>query len=201
MANDYHIQKLKECIEVSLNKRLVTPKDFNFLSENIFLRLNVMLSPTTIKRIWGYLNEENHPRESTLSILSQFIGYRDWDSFKKSSYKENNIQSNLIFSRKLSAYALAEGDVLILTWLPNRFCKIRHIKDCFFEIIESKNSKLEIGDTFKCSIFIEGEPLYIDHLKHGIYNNIAYVAGKKDGIRFELVMNDANSNVAINEKG
>ena len=132
-----YIERLKICIEETIGKKLKTPKDFTNLSEQIFTRLHIMLSPTTLKRLWGYLNEDKRPRMSTLSIISQFAGYRDWE----------------------------------LTFL----------------VVDSINSKLEKGDTFQCSIFIEGEPLYLDKLKHKRYTDVSYIAGKNEGIRFEIL--------------
>lgn len=188
MESDSRIQHLKDSIEQTLNRKMQTPKDFDFLSERIFARLNILLSPTTLKRMWGYLNEGNVPRKSTLSILAQFIGYRDWDAFEEALAKgENPLQSNLILSRMLSSFSLSKGDKLQVTWLPDRSCTLVHLGDCFYEILESQNSKLQKGDTFHCSLFIEGEPLYVDSLTHGTYHDVAYVAGKKDGIHFELL--------------
>ena len=187
MENDTYVSYLKECIELMLDRKMLTPKDFDFLSEQIFVRLNIMVSSTTLKRLWGYLNEGNVPRKSTLSILSQFVGYRDWESLVESVEEGEHLpQSNLILSRRLSSYSLSRGNVLILTWLPDRLCKVLYLGDGNYEVLDSKNSKLSVGDTFHCSIFIEGEPLYIDNLTHGPYHDIAYIAGKKDGIRFEL---------------
>lgn len=56
-----------------------------------------------------------------------------------------------------------------------------------FTVLDSKNAKIQTGDTFNCSIFIEGEPMYVDNLVHQNYKGISYIAGKKDGIRFELM--------------
>ena len=191
MENEPLIQQLKDSIEQMINRKMYTPKDFDFLSEKIFSRLNIMVSATTLKRLWGYLNEGNVPRKSTLSILAQFIGYRDWDSFIEAAGHENaDSQSNLILSRRLSSFALMKGDIIQLNWLPNRICKIMYLGNCMYEVINSENAKLQSGDTFHCSIFIEGEPLYIDNLTHGTYQNIAYVAGKKDGIHFELISSE-----------
>ena len=85
MEDEKLIQQLKISIEQMVNKKMNTPKNFDFLSEEIFARLNVMVSATTLKRLWGYLNEGNTPRISTLTILAQFAGYRDWDSFAESA--------------------------------------------------------------------------------------------------------------------
>lgn len=188
MDNDRYIELLKENVEQITGKKLQGPKDFHNLSENIFGRLKIMISPTTLKRLWGYLNEGGAPRLSTLSILSQFIGYRDWKDFCE-NHANNNAQSNLIMSRKLSTYSLKKGDRILITWLPDRMCFIEYTGDISFIVLDSKNSKIQKSDTFECSIFIEGEPLYADNLKHGIYQGISYVAGKKNGIRFELISN------------
>ena len=65
-----------------------TPKDFDYLSEQIFAKVHQTVSPTTLKRMWGYLSETAAPRLSTLNILSQFIGYDNWDAFCKSESTE-----------------------------------------------------------------------------------------------------------------
>ena len=30
-----------------------------------------------LMRLWGYVNEEGHPRKGTLDVLAQYLGYRD----------------------------------------------------------------------------------------------------------------------------
>lgn len=188
MENEQLIQQLKDSIEQMTNRKMYTPKDFDFLSEEVFSRLNIMVSATTLKRLWGYLNEGSVPRKSTLSILAQFAGYRDWDTFTEAAVRGDAVsQSHLILSRRLSSFSLTKGDVVQLNWLPDRICKVVYQGDCMYEVIDSQHAKLQAGDTFHCSIFIEREPLYIDNLTHGSYQHIAYVAGKKDGIHFELM--------------
>jgi len=53
-------------------------------------------------------------------------------------------------------------------------------------VMEAEKTKLSVGDTFKCDIFIEGEPLYLNNLVHEGRPPMVYVAGKKGGIRFLL---------------
>lgn len=184
---DNQINELKEGIETMLGKKVKGPKDFNNLSDEIFNRLKIIISSTTLKRLWGYLNEGGKPRESTLTILAQFIGYRDWNDFCSSPKDQSIIQSNFILSRKLSALSLSKGNKLKITWLPDRYCIISYNGNMNFTVLDSKNAKIQTGDTFNCSIFIEGEPMYVDNLVHQNYKGISYIAGKKDGIRFELM--------------
>lgn len=73
------VRKLCELIELTVGRKMMTPKDFEFLSNTIMQRLHMSVSPTTLKRLWGYVRENVCTRFTTLSILSRFVGYHDWD--------------------------------------------------------------------------------------------------------------------------
>lgn len=75
------LAKLRELIEGVVERKMKTPKDFEFLSECIFEKFHERISPTTLKRLWGYLSETTTPRKSTLDILSKFVGYDNWKDF------------------------------------------------------------------------------------------------------------------------
>ena len=57
-------------------------QDFELLSEKIFDEVNVKLSITTLKRVWGKVNYASEPSISTLNALAQFIGYQNWSHLK-----------------------------------------------------------------------------------------------------------------------
>ena len=40
-----------------------------------------MLSLSTIKRVWGYVESSGAPRISTLNTLAQFLDYADWNAY------------------------------------------------------------------------------------------------------------------------
>ena len=88
------IARLREMIEGAVERKMKTPKDFDFLSECIFEQFHEKISPTTLKRFWGYLPESGSPRTSTLDILSNFVGYANWKDFckKKPIEKEEKTQ-------------------------------------------------------------------------------------------------------------
>ena len=92
--NNQNLDRLRESIEAQVDRKMRTPKDFDFLSEQIFEKEHQTVSPTTLKRMWGYLSEKATPRLSTLNILSQFIGYDDWDSFCKSESTEQPVEES-----------------------------------------------------------------------------------------------------------
>lgn len=55
------------------------------LSEQIQKRTQVLLSPTTLKRVWGRVNYQSAPSITTLNTLAQFAGYQNWRDFKNST--------------------------------------------------------------------------------------------------------------------
>ncbi len=75
------LQKLRQETELLLGRQMRTPKDFDFLSEQIFEQLHQHISTSTLKRLWGYLPSSENPRTSTLDLLAQFVGYADWQDF------------------------------------------------------------------------------------------------------------------------
>ncbi len=78
---DQALERLREAIEIAVDRKMKTPKDFDFLAGQIFDKLHENVSSTTLKRIWGYLPETSAPRISTLDLLARFVDYENWDSF------------------------------------------------------------------------------------------------------------------------
>lgn len=182
------IKRLCLVIEETLGYKISTPRDFSCLSKIIFTRHHVQISPTTLKRVWGYLKENTETRILTLNILSRFIGYKDWDEYCQSNNSiDIEMQEYFITNKKLSTSKVEIGQQIEINWYPNRSCIIRYIGGQTFKVIKSTNSKLYIGNTFKCSLFIEGEPLYMDDLIQNNETPIPYVTGKKGGITFNLI--------------
>ena len=170
-------------IENAVGRKMKTPRDFDRLSGMIFERTRERLSPTTLKRLFGYLDEGVSPRRFTLDVLSRFLGYKDYAGFLAGS---GEAQSGIVAGERLSAVDLPTGRMLRLTWLPDRMCTVRHLGGGRFEVVTAENTKLCVGDTFSCSLFVRHEPLYLDNLVHCGGVPAAYVAGKRDGIMFEL---------------
>ncbi|MBM6993774.1 MAG: hypothetical protein I3J02_11025 [Prevotella sp.] len=78
---DNHLKCLRLKVEEFIGRTVRTPKDFDFLCHVIEDQKLPRVSSTTLKRIWGYIQDGGSPRISTLDILSQLIGFKDWESF------------------------------------------------------------------------------------------------------------------------
>ena len=174
-------------IETAVNRRLATPKDFDALREMIFSRLHILVSATTLKRIWGYIDDNVSTRRGTLDILARYLGYADFEAFANGAAASGGeLPSNPIMARRIDVdEQLQPGDLIRLTWQPGRLCDVEYRGERLFCVVASQNTRLCAGNTFKCSLMIEDEPLYIDSLIADGSAPVAYVCGKRSGIRFE----------------
>ena len=190
------IENLRNEIEVAIHRRLATPKDFEALREMIFLRLHILVSATTLKRIWGYIDDSVSTRRSTLDILPRYIGYADFDAYENGTVGDiAESPSSPIMARRIDVdEQLQPGDMIRLTWQPGRICDVEYHGDRVFCVVASQCTRLKAGDTFKCSLMIEDEPLYIDMLVTAdSVTPTAYVCGKKSGIHFEPIQASEDS--------
>ena len=181
-------ETLREDVEKAFGKRLCTPRDFELLRERIYEQQRVVIGLSTLMRLWNYVEGNVKPRKSTLDILAQFLGYRDFADYSHITLPEDTSDSNAIMAQGISvSEQLTQGDRLELTWRPDRVCVIEYMGGSRFRIITAEKTHLHVGDTFSCESIIEGEPLYLDNLHHDEMPPMRYVCGKRAGIRFELL--------------
>ncbi len=64
-------------------------KDCETLSHAIFNRTNCSISPTTLKRLYGFAKVKDKPSKFTLNTLSTYCGYADWTDFITNSVNKN----------------------------------------------------------------------------------------------------------------
>ncbi|MCD2423767.1 hypothetical protein LQ567_13410 [Niabella pedocola] len=92
-------------------------QDFENLGDRIFESTGVVLSASTLKRIWGKVQYNSKPNLSTLDALARFIGYANWRTFTAAqvSPKEPVPQQKTRRTGKLVIWLLlvAAGAILI----------------------------------------------------------------------------------------
>ncbi len=182
--NSPEIYELRLRIETSIKRKIQTPADFDFLRGIIWDRTHEQISTSTLKRLWGYIDGVDTARNSTLNVLSKALNYNDWDDFTNKLKFENQTNSDLVLSESIASNKLTIGNTLSIAWQPNRMCLLTYLGNDTFKVINSENSKLKIGDTFRCSLFILGEPLYINELRqnNGTGEPKLFVIGNKSGL-------------------
>jgi hypothetical protein len=82
--DEYYLAICRRVIEEKLrwgNSSGWQNQDFANLSDRIFDETRVLLSSSTLKRLWGKVRYESAPNISTLDALARFAGYPNWRDF------------------------------------------------------------------------------------------------------------------------
>ncbi len=178
-----NIMILRSLVEESVDHRLNTSTDFAYLAGCIQGRLKQTISVSTLERIWGYVKGYQTVRESTLSILAQFIGYSDWSTFVRDYCDVPSAQSSHRVTMPMLTYnEVPVGGEVIIEWNPNRHCKLRHDGQGYWTVVESLRSKLSSGDKFLCYRFTLHQPLYLDEFRHKEEEPCIFVVGNRGGL-------------------
>lgn len=176
------IIQLRSDIEKHIGQALLSPSDFQRLIQQIWNQQHAILSLSTIKRLWGYVDGNGLPRLSTLNTLSQFVGYADWNEYLVALEQRGGNESAIFQGEGISTAMLQTNDKIEVCWQPNRRCVFRYLGDNQFVVEESINAKLHTDDLFNAATFIVGHPMYIDNLLCSDGSRSSYVAGKRHGL-------------------
>ncbi len=75
------IDALKVAVVETFGRTLDAPTDFDALSSEVQNRTGEAISPSTLKRLYGYIKPATVPRPSTLSTLARYAGFSGWSDF------------------------------------------------------------------------------------------------------------------------
>ena len=187
--NEKALEELRNRIRsaAGLNDKALSPHDFKELQRSIIIKVqNSTITDKTLKRFFGYdrTNDNSLVRLYTLDVLSQYVGFENWNVFLEHFRLLSGEGSGNFVGEEICSNDLNIGEMLHIEWNPNRKSLLKYLGYLRFEIIETENSKWQVGDTFSCKHFILGKPLYVDNLtdKDGILKSKMFVVGGKGGL-------------------
>ncbi len=175
---------LREQIKKACALNMCTPKDFDNLEASIFEKTHEMVNSSTLKRLYGYIGEAHCPRESTLDILCRYIGYSNWKAFVSRQEGGEKVESSLVMSDYLYSDEMYKGETLRILWQPDRELIVEYQGYEKFIVTQAVNTKLQVGNTFRCPLFIQHEPLYLTEVTGLTNNPTGFVCGSTNGITF-----------------
>lgn len=177
-------KRLIAALSQMARRAIRTSNDYKFLSEMIQARTGNYISPTTLKRIGGYLSEHVETRQTTLNILAHALGYRDIKDFEENGNTDipDSAPSGgtIIESRKQHV-----GFIIELGWRPDRRCTLRYLGDDEWKVVKSEHTRLKEGQRLRTPYIIDKEPLEMLLLADpNIPGSMrgAYVCGRNYGI-------------------
>ena len=171
---------LREKIEETLGKPIRYPSDCEHLAAHIADITGETVGVTTIKRLFGFIDDVKTPRLSTLDIISRYAGYENYDRMRLSLIGDGDSE----FDRKgeIDIHLLKAGDKIRFEYVPDRIVRIRYVGEMTFEVEEAFGSSLKKGDILLIRGFALGEPLKIDNVERDGKSLGRYTAGKVAGL-------------------
>lgn len=176
------LNHLLALVEKKYGRKLSSPAAFESLSILIEKETGELLSAATIKRLYGYVSMKPTPRQSTLDIMSRYIGFKDFVGFRNEMKNNPAYNSSFISTTIISSDELQAGDGLRIGWSPNRLVELEYKGDYWFEVVKNENSRLEPGDRFKAVSFMLNYPLYIPEIHRNACAELSYIAGSREGL-------------------
>lgn len=183
--NKEDIKRLTAQVEKVVGKKISGPRDFDFLSRQVEGYTGETLSVSTLKRVWGYIPSGSRLSRYSLDVLASMAGYAGWEAYV-AGVNGGDVSFRIVH-RKLFTDSLEYGDRVKLVWSPDRVVTIRYEGQNMFTVVESENSKLCVGDTFRCGLFVDHEPLYLTGLFHPGMPVSDYVCGKSGGVIWHVL--------------
>lgn len=143
------------------------------------------LGVNTVKRLLGFIDDAREPRVATLNIVARYLGFSDWEELRLVDERSNSSFGN-DDENTLPAASLTVGDVVEVTYKPDRRVVLRYAGDGRFNIEESENSKLLSGDVALISHFVQDYPLIVSEVWRDGHSLGSFTAGKLRGINFAV---------------
>lgn len=182
------IEELKSLIEQKYGKMLCTTTDFEEFSIYLKQKWGKSISSSTLKRLYGYVNDDHKPRNITLDALAQYIGYTSYSEFTKWLKDSTKYNSSFFMAQQVISNDLQEGKEISIGWSPNRILRLRYLGESTYEVLRSENSKLQVGDKFITGCFIKEQPLYLPYIERKGKRTAAFVAGRNGGLTLINIM-------------
>lgn len=186
------IEQLLLDVEKKFGLRPHSPADFNLLILAIEKEIgkSKTIALSTLERLWGYVNNVDRPRVSSLNVLTQYIGFSNWDEYLLYIQEKEQSNANHILEGAIRASDLGIGR-LVGVQIGHLSYIFRYLGKMQFEVVKAKHSSiLEPGATFITTFFMEGRPLYLDNLKREGKAPIVYAAGGGRGLQKVWIINE-----------
>ena len=180
MTKQLELTFLKQAVERKFGGTPTTTAAFVRLSE----AMDDQVSPSTLRRLWGYVGMQVEPRISTLDALSRYVGFRDYRAFDEDLQTTRMASSGYFNSERLDADTLQPGDIFQIGWRPDRIVSLECLGDHRFRVAASEHSKLQPGDEFEVASIVKGFPLIVPEIFRNGELTGSYIAGRDGGIVF-----------------
>ena len=170
----------KTLIEQRFGREIRYPADVEALHYDVLASTGENISVNTLKRLLGMVTDVKQARQFTLDTIAHYVGHESWEAMVQFARERGNSAFEDVESVDVSS--LKEGDVIELTYAPDRMVRMRHCKGEECVVTVSVNSKLCKGDVVDVSHLVLGYTLYAKNVTRNGNSMGCFTAGKIGGI-------------------
>ena len=169
-------------IEEKFGKEIRYPLDCIALSVTIEKNTGDRVSPNTIKRLLGIIDEEREPRLFTLDAIAKYLGFHNWDIYWLSITKSGNSEFGIL--DEIIVASLPINSEIEFHYAPGRQVIARYVGNFKFVVVSSVLSKLMVDDEVEIRhLFLNYPLIIIDVVRNG--NHLGqFTAGKVSGLTY-----------------
>lgn len=176
-------QQIIERIKQKASLLLDNAADYGRLSNTICEQTGRSIGQTTLKRLFGYINDERKASTYTLNTLAIFLGENDWEDLSKSM----RVNSEWGYEdRRIYIKSLAIGTVITIKYLDREvsFSVVNHLSEKALKVINVVNGSLKCSDILHLSCVEEGKPIETEM----VYRGESKATYKTNGEVFEIII-------------
>lgn len=132
-------------IKTKANLLFDKAKDFTILSSIIYEQTSRTIGVTSLKRLFGYIDDERNTNLYTLNTIAIFLGFPSWEEYLKEKCFDSfwNSLDNTVY-----VHDLAPNNKVIVKYLNRtvEFLVVEVDGINTLQVIETENSSLKVGD-------------------------------------------------------
>ena len=171
---------IKEQIEAKLGQKVRYHSDLECLCIEIEKETKQKISLNTLKRLFGFIAGVSEPRLYTLDTIAIYLGYSNWDVYLLSLDKSGNSGFNSL--QEIRIESLPVSSIVEFGYEPDRIVQVRFEGQNSFNVILSKNSKLQENDLLEITHFVLNYPLVILNVLRDGKSMGRFTAGRVGGL-------------------
>lgn len=145
------IEQLKRKSGLSFDRA----SDFSTLATLISNETKCAIGITTLKRLFGYIDDSRETYRGTLNIMAQYLGYHSWEEY--------------VSTMRIDSDWNLDSDTIWITCLPlGTVIKVGYLdRNVTFEVVDAEEGKaLRVIDAKNSSLHTN-DIAYIDRLRKG----------------------------------
>lgn len=105
-------------VQQVFGKPIMRQSDISILKDEILIETNQSIGFNTLRRFFNFL-PKSKPNNKTLNILSQYVGFKNYEHFYKNYLKEENWNNWLVIARIENKDKIEKNDIDYLDSLKN----------------------------------------------------------------------------------